>query len=77
MLGIYELGFLCLKLLSLASSRSTSRLSATFICFRSVVVDDRTEQKMSAKINNSIEQQMIQAASAGKLSIMRGAAEEG
>jgi hypothetical protein len=34
-------------------------------------------QKMSAKINNSIEQQMIAAASAGKLTIMRGAAEEG
>jgi hypothetical protein len=31
---------------------------------------------MSAKINNSIEQQMIMAASAGKLSIMRGAANE-
>ncbi|KAG7553549.1 hypothetical protein FFLO_03056 [Filobasidium floriforme] len=34
-------------------------------------------KKMSAKINNSIEQQMIAAASAGKLTIMRGAAEEG
>jgi hypothetical protein len=38
---------------------------------------DRFVQKMSAKINNSIEQQMIAAASAGKLTIMRGAAEEG
>ncbi|KAL7423352.1 hypothetical protein Q5752_002655 [Cryptotrichosporon argae] len=39
-------------------------------------VREKVHQKqLSSKINNSIEKQMVQAASAGKLSIMKGAAE--
>ncbi|ORY25365.1 hypothetical protein BCR39DRAFT_590220 [Naematelia encephala] len=39
-------------------------------------IQERSHQKsLSSKINNSIEKQMVQAASAGKLTIMRGAGE--
>ena len=36
------------------------------------IYDTLVIQQLSSKINNSIERQMVQAASAGKLTIMRG-----